>query len=209
MLPRILVSCAAVLALAGCGTSNQPVASPSLTPVPSGDTSFQTAGPSTPTPKPSSTVSATPTTSPTPSPTSTTRTPAPAPPAAHDTAPRGAVDLKGRSLPQFVNAAMTVTCLFDGSGGTTVRCDVMEPHWGVRKPSSCQDAYGDAVELATRPSLICHGDTIFSPDVTLTLKAGQSAKFGDHWCTVLTAAVRCSNADGHGFTVSQRAYSLD
>ena len=40
-------------------------------------------------------------------------------------------------------------------------------------------AYGDSATLGAAPLLTCHGDTIFSPDVTQVLKAGKTAAFED------------------------------
>lgn len=205
MLPRIVVACSALLVLSGCGASPEPT--PAASPSPTTVTPSQSATtPVTPSPTPTPT----PTKKPSPMPTSPAPSPAPtgAPQPAHDAAPRGAKDLSGARIPQFVNAAMDTTCLFDAYDGISVRCDVLEPRWRVAKPASCQDAYGDAVTLGVVARLLCHGDTIFSPDVTLTLKAGQSAKFKGMWCTVASASVSCQNADGHGFTVSKGSYTL-
>lgn len=133
------------------------------------------------------------------------------PPPAKEGPPAGAIDLAATSsVPQFDNESTTVTCLFESAGGVSVRCDVMPPSgWSVRKPADCQDAYGDSVMLAARPRLVCHGDTIWSPDTTKVIKKGQTYRFKNLWCTAgSTTEVTCRNPDGRGFTVSQKSYRV-
>lgn len=205
-LPRLVASLSCVLVLVGCGgeeapdaSSSSPSASAPSTPSPS-----VTSSAPTPTPKPSPTPSPKPTPTPTP-------TAPPAPPPAKDSPPAGAIDLGSTSsVPQFDNESTTVTCLFEDDGAASVRCDVMPPSgWKVAKPADCQDAYGDAVMLAARARLVCHGDTIWSPDTTKVIRKGQTYRFKDLWCTAgSTTEVTCRNPDGHGFTASQQSYRV-
>lgn len=203
-LPRLVASLSCVLVLAGCGGEESPDATP-----PRPSTSASTTSPApTATPTVSVTPTPTPSVSPTPNPTATT---APVPPPAKDGPPAGAIDLAATSsVPQFDNESTTVTCLFESAEGVSVRCDVMPPSgWSVRKPADCQDAYGDAVMLAARARLVCHGDTIWSPDTTEVIRKGQTYRFKHLWCTAgSTTEVTCRNPDGRGFTVSQKSYRM-
>jgi hypothetical protein len=121
---------------------------------------------------------------------------------------KDAVDLTGEEWPQFVNAGLDITCLFDDSEGVEVRCDVLEAKWKAKKPADCEGAYGDSVTLRDQAALTCHGDTIFSPDVTVRLGAGRSVKYHDFRCEIGADDVRCENGKGAAFTVSKGGYRL-
>jgi len=90
-------------------------------------------------------------------------------------------------------------------------CDI---RGGVRpkpaRPRGCDLDYGDSFEMKKtgRPSVLCHGDTVFDPKARV-LAYGTSWTRDGFRCTSRAAGLRCSNQSGHGFFLSrERSYSF-
>jgi hypothetical protein len=100
----------------------------------------------------------------------------------------------------------------DFDGRPSVRCDIsaFTPTIGER-PTDCNLDWGGAFAVAEgdpQGMMLCHGDTVISPDAS-TLPYGESFARGGITCTSATSGLTCENSDGHGFFLSkakQRVY---
>ena len=92
-----------------------------------------------------------------------------------------------------------------------LRCDIrsgLQPK--PARPHGCDLDYGDSYELkkAGRPSVLCHGDTVFDPRARVLAYGTSWARDGFR-CTSRTAGLRCANQSGHGFFLSrERSYTF-
>ncbi|BBX51788.1 hypothetical protein GCM10009645_30850 [Mycolicibacterium poriferae] len=114
----------------------------------------------------------------------------------------------GADLVGFTSPSGNIGCILaDG----TVRCDVAERDWAPPpRPSDCPDFtdYGQGITLGTtgRASFVCAGDTALGSGPALPY--GQFEAGGGVSCTSEPSGMRCSNSDGHGFTISRQDYTL-
>lgn len=114
----------------------------------------------------------------------------------------------GADLVGFTSPSGNIGCILaDG----TVRCDVAERDWAPPpRPSDCPDFtdYGQGITLDTTgpASFVCAGDTAVGSGPALPY--GQFEAGGGVSCTSEPSGMRCSNSDGHGFTISRQDYTL-
>ena len=114
----------------------------------------------------------------------------------------------GADLVGFTSPSGNIGCILaDG----TVRCDVAERDWAPPpRPSDCPDFtdYGQGITLDTTgpASFVCAGDTALGSGPALPY--GQFEAGGGVSCTSEPSGMRCSNSDGHGFTISRQDYTL-
>ena len=114
----------------------------------------------------------------------------------------------GADLVGFTSPSGNIGCILaDG----TVRCDVAERDWAPPpRPSDCPDFtdYGQGITLGTtgRASFVCAGDTTLGSGPALPY--GQFEAGGGVSCSSESSGMRCSNSDGHGFTISRQDYTL-
>ena len=114
----------------------------------------------------------------------------------------------GADVVGFTSPSGNIGCILaDG----TVRCDVAERDWAPPpRPSDCPDFtdYGQGITLGTtgRASFVCAGDTTLGSGPGLPY--GQFEAGGGVSCTSEPSGMRCSNSDGHGFTISRQDYTL-
>ena len=114
----------------------------------------------------------------------------------------------GADLVGFTSPSGNIGCILaDG----TVRCDVAERDWAPPpRPSDCPDFtdYGQGITLGNtgRASFVCAGDTALGSGPALPY--GQFEAGGGVSCTSEPSGMRCSNSDGHGFTISRQDYTL-
>ena len=114
----------------------------------------------------------------------------------------------GADVVGFTSPSGNIGCILaDG----TVRCDVAERDWAPPpRPSDCPDFtdYGQGITLGTtgRASFVCAGDTALGSGPALPY--GQFEAGGGVSCTSEPSGMRCSNSDGHGFTISRQDYTL-
>jgi len=91
-----------------------------------------------------------------------------------------------------------------------LRCDIRSGlhHPTPGRPARCDLDYGDSVGLrrSGRASLVCHGDTVFSPHARV-LAYGTSWRRDGFTCRSQAAGLRCSNLSGHGFFLSRERWS--
>jgi hypothetical protein len=107
----------------------------------------------------------------------------------------------------FKTPSDNIYCAYDDYNGTPeVRCDIRSytPTMG-KMPADCDLEWGDSFVISARDkrgSVICHGDTVISPDAT-ALPYGSSWKKHGIVCTSETSGLTCTNRKGHGFFVSR------
>ena len=114
----------------------------------------------------------------------------------------------GADLVGFTSPSGNIGCIL---GDGTVRCDVAERDWAPPpRPSDCPDFtdYGQGITLDTTgsASFVCAGDTALGSGPALPY--GQFEAGGGVSCTSEPSGMRCSNSDGHGFTISRQDYTL-
>ncbi|WP_425003875.1 DUF6636 domain-containing protein [Mycolicibacterium sp. S3B2] len=114
----------------------------------------------------------------------------------------------GADLVGFTSPSGNIGCILSDG---TVRCDVAERDWAPPpRPSDCPDFtdYGQGITLDTTgpASFVCAGDTALGSGPTLPY--GQFEAGGGVSCTSEPSGMRCSNSDGHGFTISRQDYTL-
>ncbi len=97
----------------------------------------------------------------------------------------------------------------DPSYGSEVRCDVLDPTFHApAPPADCPLAWGDSLYVAPtgRAAFTCHGDTVMA--VRPVLDYGQTWRRAGITCASSRAGVRCTNTQGHGFTLARAHYDL-
>jgi hypothetical protein len=106
-----------------------------------------------------------------------------------------------------------IVCILDDTGEppAALRCDIsnLRPS-RLPAPKECPLAWGDAFEISETGKsgeLACHGDTIMHEEVT-TLSYGAVWQRGVFTCRSQPAALTCSNARGHGFSLSSASQRL-
>jgi hypothetical protein len=115
----------------------------------------------------------------------------------------------------FRTPGNNVWCAYDeGARGAakrvpTLRCDV---RGGVKplppKPRTCLFDWGVGMSMSTRggAKILCASDTVYSERARV-LEYGWTFVRGGFTCVARRVALRCRNADGHGFSLSRtRSY---
>ena len=93
----------------------------------------------------------------------------------------------------------------DAGSPAFLRCDIRS---GLKpkpaRPRGCDLDYGDSYEMKKtgRPSVLCHGDTVFDPGARVLAYGTSWARDGFR-CTSRTTGLRCTNSSGHGFFLSR------
>ncbi|MHA0286878.1 DUF6636 domain-containing protein [Mycobacterium sp. C3-094] len=118
-------------------------------------------------------------------------------------APTAAADDVSFSSPSGNIACMIVDDL--------LRCDIQTRDWSPpSRPADCPDmtGYGQGISMRATgsASFVCAGDTTFGGGAALPY--GQFQAGGGMSCRSEPSGMRCSNSDGHGFTLSRQAYTL-
>lgn len=108
----------------------------------------------------------------------------------------------------FTSPSGNIGCYMDSD---SVRCDINERDWTrPPRPSDCpsQTGYGQGITIGVhgRAKFVCGGDTVLG--VGSPLPYGQYYASGGISCNSEESGMRCSNSDGHGFTLAKEAYSL-
>ncbi|MCV7368677.1 hypothetical protein CRI77_24975 [Mycolicibacterium duvalii] len=118
-------------------------------------------------------------------------------------APAAAAEVVG-----FTSPSGNIGCVLTDD---SVRCDIAARDWAPPpRPASCPDFtdYGQGLTLGpTGPAnFVCAGDTALNSGPALPY--GQYQAGGGMSCNSEPSGIRCSNSDGHGFTISRQAYTL-
>jgi hypothetical protein len=104
-----------------------------------------------------------------------------------------------------------IQCMIATGDYAEARCDVMELASPIpARPADCDLDYGHAFGIGPQDMLgsrICAGDTVADPN-GMVLQYGDHIDLGGFRCTSEKTGMTCTNAAGHGFTLSRRAQSL-
>ncbi|MEZ5076925.1 MAG: DUF6636 domain-containing protein [Solirubrobacterales bacterium] len=91
------------------------------------------------------------------------------------------------------------------------RCDAAKHSWAAPRPEGCPEGIdagqGLQVDASGAASVVCAGDTTLSTAAPV-LEYGTASESGGTLCVSRRSSVTCTNADGHGFTISAQAYEL-
>lgn len=109
----------------------------------------------------------------------------------------------------FTSPSGNIACVIDGG---SARCDIaqMTHQDFANPPADCVVDFGAAFAIeaaAAKGVALCHGDTVFAPDLPM-LDYGQVMRIGDVHCTSEKTGMRCANAAGHGFQIAKARQSL-
>lgn len=119
--------------------------------------------------------------------------------------------LAAQDLVPFRTPSDNIHCLIvDMADWQGVRCDIADYTPSFRKPpADCDLDWGGAFEVGAtgRAGLACVGDTVRDPGAPV-LGYGQQVDGPGLTCTSLQSGLTCTNADGHGFTLSRAAQEL-
>jgi hypothetical protein len=106
----------------------------------------------------------------------------------------------------FRTPSGNIHCMMAAGDYTAVRCDIAAFTPSFRDwPADCELAWGDAFEVGPgdrRGGLVCHGDTVISPDAAV-LGYGGTLEKGGLTCRSEKAGLTCANRAGHGFFLSR------
>jgi hypothetical protein len=117
-----------------------------------------------------------------------------------------AQDLQGFKMP-----SNNIFCLLEqGPDGADLRCDINQmSDKGLPRPKGCPLSYGDAFVINPTGAAVplCHGDTVANPAMP-QLAYGAVWRANVFTCTSASTGVTCTNASGHGFSLSREAQKL-
>ncbi len=108
----------------------------------------------------------------------------------------------------FTSPSGNIACAMEPA---EVRCDIRDRAWSPpARPAECpsQTGFGQGIRIRAQgpAGFVCGGDTTFGAGSALPY--GQYQANGGVSCNSEPSGMRCSNSDGHGFTLSREAYSL-
>lgn len=99
-----------------------------------------------------------------------------------------------------------------GGGTAGIDCEIRQitrRTLNVKRPADCDLEWGNRVGVreAGRAELICHGDTLATPD-SRVLGYGRSFAMRGITCTSTEAGLECRNRQGRGFFLSKARQAL-
>ncbi|MFN3994621.1 MAG: DUF6636 domain-containing protein [Tabrizicola flagellatus] len=106
----------------------------------------------------------------------------------------------------FQSPTGNIQCgLYRWSGGASVRCDLTQltPSY-TRAPADCEFDWGSsfAVDDRGKGYLACVSDAVGDPSNGV-LPYGEAVSLGGISCVSARTGMTCTNAEGHGFTISK------
>lgn len=116
-------------------------------------------------------------------------------------------------LESFRTPSNNIHCMYiEDEGRRSVQCEIHETtsaRPALPRPGDCDLDWGDSFQLSEsgRAGLVCHGDTIASPDSPM-LAYGRSSHWGEISCRSAPSGLTCKNASGHGFSLSRAKQEL-
>lgn len=110
------------------------------------------------------------------------------------------------SLVSFRTPSGNIGCIGESArAGNSVRCDIRNRSWSPPpRPRSCDVDWGQGLSLNRigRARFVCAGDTALNTGRKLAY--GASRRIGAIVCVSRTSGLTCTNAAGHGFTLSRQ-----
>ena len=108
----------------------------------------------------------------------------------------------------FTSPSGNIGCILSDD---LLRCDIQTRNWSPPpRPGDCPNFsdYGQGISMhSTGPaSFVCAGDTAIGGGPVLPY--GQYQAGGGMSCNSEPSGMRCSNSDGHGFSISREAYQI-
>jgi len=108
----------------------------------------------------------------------------------------------------FTSPSGNIGCMLSGD---LLRCDIAARDWSPPpRPADCPDFTDYGQGILVHPygpaTFVCAGDTALGGGPALPY--GQFQAGGGMSCNSEPSGMRCSNSDGHGFTISRQAYTL-
>ncbi|HXW64499.1 MAG TPA: DUF6636 domain-containing protein [Burkholderiaceae bacterium] len=99
----------------------------------------------------------------------------------------------------------------DNHSVSDLRCDIMQmTSKAPPAPKNCPLSWGDAFAITQDGNLairVCHGDTVKN-DELMVLAYGTQWHQGGYSCGSETTGLTCTNAKGHGFSLSKAVQKL-
>jgi hypothetical protein len=111
----------------------------------------------------------------------------------------------------FQSPSGNIHCaIYQWEDSAEARCDLMElvPS-DLPQPEDCELDWGQAFAVAKmgRAGLACVGDTVTDPENDVLIY-GEAVSLGGLSCVSAKTGMTCTNAEGHGFTVSKSKQEL-
>ena len=108
----------------------------------------------------------------------------------------------------FTSPSGNIGCMLSDD---LLRCDIAARDWSPPpRPADCPDFTDYGQGILVHPygpaTFVCAGDTALGGGPALPY--GQFQAGGGMSCNSEPSGMRCSNSDGHGFTISRQAYTL-
>lgn len=108
----------------------------------------------------------------------------------------------------FASPSGDISCMVTDD---LLRCDIRDRDWSPPpRPADCPNFTNHGQGISIHPTgpanFECAGDTTFGGGTPLPY--GQFQAGGGMSCNSEPSGMRCSNSDGHGFTLSRQAYTL-
>jgi hypothetical protein len=107
---------------------------------------------------------------------------------------------------QFRTPSGNIGCVGETTrADNSVRCDIRTRSWSPPpRPRSCDLDWGQGLNLGRigRARYVCAGDTALNTGPKLAY--GASRRIGGIVCVSRTSGLTCTNAAGHGFTMSRQ-----
>lgn len=111
----------------------------------------------------------------------------------------------------FHSPSGNINCALMSGDYASARCDMVEFMQTYRKrPADCDLDWGAAFQIGPndrRGYVLCHGDTVINPD-SMELGYDTTVTLDEFTCLSEKTGMTCTNADGHGFTLSKARQDL-
>jgi len=125
----------------------------------------------------------------------------------------GAGAALAQDLEAFRTPSDNIHCLvISEDGATSIECEVRERSNGdpIRPmPADCELDWGNRFAIGDKGEalLLCHGDTLVSPDAAI-LAYGETLERGGMSCHSEKTGLTCRNGEGRGFRLSRAVQEL-
>lgn len=117
-------------------------------------------------------------------------------------------------LQSFRTPSDNIHCMFitDDDGRSSVECELrsrVSVKTAEPKPADCDLDWGNRfyLEAKGRAGMVCHGDTLISPDAPV-IAYGEEARWNGITCASAETGLTCKNARGRGFSLSRAKQKL-